>query len=554
MNSAVRWIVLPVFLFAIVTEMPVWAGDPPMAAKSTATKSDASAAPKARVLVTISKETTYITDPLRKDGYPDYVAALNQICSKGVTPENNAAVLFWQAVGPSSIDKKDREAYFKMLGIPPLPEKGDYLIDLDDYVKRQKAPAKSADSQSQETGRDPVWDMWETASKRPWSKQEFPLLAGWLEANKKPLALLVEASKRSRRYDPMVANTDSMVAAIPLWTVHSYRTVARALPVRATLRVHEGKVNEAWEDLMACHRLARLVGQGPTLIDTLVGITIGWIACAGDQTMLQHANLTAAQIMKMRDDLAKLPPILKMADKIDVTERFFGLDCVSGIAREGFGSFGKRMGGGEEPKGMVKSLIDFVPAASVDWDIILRMANSWYDRFADAFRKPTHTERKKALDTIDADIKSLAISTRDLKSLGLSMLFSPRKAISERIGQAFVCLLLPALSACSNADDRWATQFELTKLAFALAAYRAEHGSYPAKLAELAPKYVADVPKDMFNDADLHYRPEGAGYLLYSVGVNGKDDGGKSYEDAEEGEAWDDLVVRMPAAAKRQAK
>ena len=27
---------------------------------------------KPRVLVTISKETTYITEPLRSDGYPDY--------------------------------------------------------------------------------------------------------------------------------------------------------------------------------------------------------------------------------------------------------------------------------------------------------------------------------------------------------------------------------------------------------------------------------------------------------------------------------------------------
>ena len=70
-------------------------------------------------------------------------------------------------------------------------------------------------------------------------------------------------------------------------------------------------------------------------------------------------------------------------------------------------------------------------------------------------------------------------------------------------------------------------QFDLTRLAFALAAYHADHGTYPAKLADLAPKYVAEVPKDIFNASELHYRPEGGGYLLYSVGVNGKDDGGK---------------------------
>jgi hypothetical protein len=110
-------------------------------------------------------------------------------------------------------------------------------------------------------------------------------------------------------------------------------------------------------------------------------------------------------------------------------------------------------------------------------------------------------------------------------------------------------MFLPAFSAAINAENRGNMQFELTKLAFALAAYRADHGSYPAKLADMMPKYVALVHKDLFNDAELHYRQEAEGYLLYSVGVNGKDDGGKGVEDCKEDEPedWDDLVVRMPA-------
>ena len=90
-------------------------------------------------------------------------------------------------------------------------------------------------------------------------------------------------------------------------------------------------------------------------------------------------------------------------------------------------------------------------------------------------------------------------------------------------------------------------QFELTKLAFALAAYRADHGSYPAKLADLKPKYVAEVPQDIFSAAELHYKPDGAGYLLYSVGVNGKDDGGRTMDERKDGEDCDDLAIRIRA-------
>ena len=41
---------------------------------------------KPRVAITISKETTRIVRPLRKDGYVDYIAALNEHYSRGTTP------------------------------------------------------------------------------------------------------------------------------------------------------------------------------------------------------------------------------------------------------------------------------------------------------------------------------------------------------------------------------------------------------------------------------------------------------------------------------------
>jgi hypothetical protein len=80
----------------------------------------------------------------------------------------------------------------------------------------------------------------------------------------------------------------------------------------------------------------------------------------------------------------------------------------------------------------------------------------------------------------------------------------------------------------------------------ALAAFHANRGCYPAQLAELVPGYVVELPKDMFNGATLGYRRKGEGYLLGSVGVNGKSDSGKTYEDRKDNEDWDDLVVRMP--------
>ena len=88
-------------------------------------------------------------------------------------------------------------------------------------------------------------------------------------------------------------------------------------------------------------------------------------------------------------------------------------------------------------------------------------------------------------------------------------------------------------------------------MAFALAAYRADHGHYPEKLGELAPKYLAAVPDDLFSGKALIYRTEGKGYLLYSVGANGRDDGGRWIDDDPPG---DDLRVRMPLPEPKAKK
>src|SRR5271166_1220289 len=75
--------------------------------------------------VPLGKETTYVTGPLDKEGYVDYETALNDRLAKGVTPEKNANVLLWQALGPTPEGGNGMPAdYFKRLGIPEPPKRG----------------------------------------------------------------------------------------------------------------------------------------------------------------------------------------------------------------------------------------------------------------------------------------------------------------------------------------------------------------------------------------------------------------------------------------------
>jgi hypothetical protein len=538
-------------LLALCAMLPGRAGEPSGEKKASAGKADEQPAKKPRVHVTISKETTYITGPLRKDGYVDYVAAFNERCSQGVMPENNASVLFWKVAGPAEIPKPTRERFFKLLGIPPLPEKGDYFVALDGYVKRLQDAGKLPPPRPGKEVMEDLWDQESQAMERPWSKKEFPVLAAWLATNEKSLALLVEASKRPRKYNPVTCGDMISVIGEFLPPIQQSREFARILLVRAMLRLEEGRVEEAWGDLLSCHRLARLVGQRPMLIDALVAMALDGMACSGDKVLLQHVRLTAAQAAKMRRDLGTLPPLVDIAATIDLGERFLSLDFASTGARQGLASFIELLTTGGFGT-LAKPLVNLAGDATIDWNVMLRLDNAWCDRFVDAYRKPTHAERKEALRKIDEEIRKLAQEAKDMKSLAWSMLANPRQAISQRLGESLVAVFLPGISAVADADDRAVMQLDLTKLAFALAAFRDERGSYPAELVDLVPKHVAQLPKDFFLAADLHYRREGDGYTLYSVGLNGKDDGGKGYEDRKGNEDWDDLVVRVPGPAKQQ--
>ena len=66
------------------------------------------------------------------------------------------------------------------------------------------------------------------------------------------------------------------------------------------------------------------------------------------------------------------------------------------------------------------------------------------------------------------------------------------------------------------------------RVAVALERARRAAGQYPEKLAELAPQFLAVVPPDVVTGQPLQYRraADGDKFVLYSVGWNGKDDGG----------------------------
>jgi hypothetical protein len=489
---------------------------------------------------TISKETTHITEPLDKDGYIDYVAALNKRLRQGITPKNNASVLLWKALGPHPDRVKMPAEFFRWMEIDAPPEQGEYFIGLTRYLREH------FELEANER-REIVIDQWDRATRRPWTPKQYPHLAAWLKANEKPLGIVIEASKRTRYYSPMAPRKSKKgVSSGLMGAGHSelpaLRESTQALTARAMLRVGEGKLDDAWQDLLACHRLGRLVAQGSTIIDSLIGYAFDSCAYNADIALLANGRMTAKRLKECLQEVQEFPPMPALADKMDLGERLQLLDGFLLLARGDIDL--------EVLHVITGDTLDWSDPIvkrsfrDIDWDPVLRDTNHWYDRVGAALRLKDRAERVKKTDRLAAELKKLTQDLADKPDLAKQLQGkNAAKTIAKVISDSWFSTVFAAILKMQQHADRIGQQHANLQVAFALAAYQRDHGNYPKKLDDLTPKYLAKIPQDLFTGKALVYRPNEKGYLLYSFGVNGKDDEGRGPGDDPPG---DDLSVRMP--------
>jgi hypothetical protein len=113
---------------------------------------------------------------------------------------------------------------------------------------------------------------------------------------------------------------------------------------------------------------------------------------------------------------------------------------------------------------------------------------------------------------------------------------------ATRGGGVLAGLLLPAAYRCLFVSlDGDATR-DLVRLAVAARGYKAKHGKYPEKLADLVPDFIAEVPLDPYDGRPMRLRREKGEIVIYSIGRDRVDDGGRPWdEQKQEG----DLVFHL---------
>ncbi|MCH8828760.1 MAG: hypothetical protein IID45_04205, partial [Planctomycetes bacterium] len=493
--------------------------------------------------ITISKETTYITEPLDADGYPDYAAAINRRFGKGVTAENNAAVLLLRAYGPKEIPKKWRAELFKKLGMEPLPEKGDYFIDLYDFEEGlRKRGVRFPELQSFDS------------NKAPWRRTEFPRVADWLSQNQVPIALSVEAGKKTRWFIPM-ANDDGMPTSLAeMSLLFAIREAGENLSAKAMFSIGENKNDAAIEDALSCHRLVRLFVRPAGILGYLIAVAIDAGAFNIDRALIETGRLSTVQIMALSTSLRKLGPFPGFADKYDFQERCSSLSSIIAWSRrEKVGNLrALDSDASEELKKAWSKNYNKIRLRLVDWNVVLKYNNRLIDRGVKIARMDQRGKRIEALESLTAEVKTLREQTGSLLQYieGFSFIKSNRVGATNWFKHAFGNQIVKHFQNGLIVQDMARTRYDITLIGLGLAAYQAERGSYPQTLARLTPKYAAAVPADLFSGKPLKYKRTENGFLLYSVGRNGKDEGGTQPASGRDS-GFDDIAIQVPAPDRR---
>ena len=267
---------------------------------------------------------------------------------------------------------------------------------------------------------------------------------------------------------------------------------------------------------MTIHRLARLLGQAPTLIERVVANAIDNYACKADRAIAATGKMSAGDLRDYAADLSTMGDLEGAIPTIDEGERFIVLDTTQRMAHLSpvqAGKFYRSMSNdGAAPAP------ELFPLLPIPYEQSMIDANAWYDGLLAALHQPTYAQRHEAILRWNAGVQEVSHG---------SFLSSKDSGVHLCFADWALQLFMPNLS---RFQTRWETdraQLRLTQVALLLAAWKLDHHEYPTSLDQLAADAKKPLPLDNFTDRPLIYARSSTGYTLHSPGPNMIDDGGK---------------------------
>jgi hypothetical protein len=306
------------------------------------------------------------------------------------------------------------------------------------------------------------------------------------------------------------------------------KQAAQRLETAVLCDLHSGNTASAVKNLRAMLAVVKAMRDERLVISELVRIALAQIALTANWEILQSPNLTDEQLPELQNDWTGLN-FVRGEENALAMERVTSETTLtkwrkSDTALQNY--FNTWFTLAEPNKRKV-----FFDRAKLGIQIF-RWRYWWsytdelqlmkgYQIFLETARlAETNYSLLTALREQDNQVGILGIDTNSTGSLYFT---DVNRIDLHSVLSGSVFSLSRVLDKAMNAEA--AKQMAIT--AIALKRYQLKHGNYPADLNSLVPEFLPAVPLDPVDGQPLRYRPNADGtFLLYSVGENGKDDGG----------------------------
>jgi hypothetical protein len=312
------------------------------------------------------------------------------------------------------------------------------------------------------------------------------------------------------------------------------RGVSQLLAYEAMLRAHDGDLRGALSNCLAIVNAGRSVGDEPGFIGQLVRIHCSGVAVQTLERTLSQGQVAEADLASLQSQLEEemAQPLFLIAAR---GERA-GLDLlVAGVQNGTLPLSYVNLLRGESPGSTMASPLD---------GIRLMLPGNIADYRATLLEAMTEL----------VEIAKLPVEQRGPRVEQLK---------AARPGQRGLADLL-AIDVCRVVQrfQRNDAALRCAIAALAVERYRLRHGRWPESLDALVPDLLRAVPMDPFDGKPLRYRRNAEEVAVYSVGPDGKDDGGViAPRDLGRKEGpdlgfrlWDVAARRRPAPGDKQAK
>lgn len=302
------------------------------------------------------------------------------------------------------------------------------------------------------------------------------------------LRLLHEAA--AGKGSPRLLTDFSQGAKTDLSDIQKLQTAASLLSLETHVHAHRGNKDEALKSMAAIFAIARVLEKEPFLVTYLLRLAVVRATCHLTATIVPHMDFSEQQL----DELDRL---LGEVDLSSSFQRAFITECSIGIM-------------GIRDPALLDGVIDPSVASQISGsrEKDLEYYTSVMRRAAEAAKLSAREAYKSAV-VISADQNELTSADA-----------------ATRQEHVLSMLLVPPIKTAFAANAQTVAMRDAARIALRLAGHHQSHGSYPSELTQAGYKH-SELPSDPFVDHALRYKATGDGFVIYSVGSDGQDNGGK---------------------------